>query len=295
MQSMRLSLTILCLAIGIESSSQAKFPDLSSAGSITQKVGFTTIAVQYERPAARGRKIFGDLVPYGEVWRTGAGRCTQLSFTDMVVINNTKVDAGTYALLTIPGKSEWTIILNTDTSLYGTGRYDKTKDEIRFVTKPDSAARFYESFTIDIDIVPNNAIVYLSWEKTQVSFFVNTGADRKTVDLIQQTLLTGKSTVADEYAAAVEYYFFMNKDLDKALKLVGLAISKDPKQPWYHKLKVDVLEKQGNYREALQAALQQLDFLKQHDNELGWDAETLRVAVDEVTSRVEYLTTKTNR
>ena len=102
-------------------------PVLSPEGSIRQKVGITTISVVYERPAARGRTIFGDLVPYGKLWRTGAGNCTKIKVGDDVVINDKIVPTGTYSLFAIPDQNEWTIILNTDTTLYGTQGIMKAK------------------------------------------------------------------------------------------------------------------------------------------------------------------------
>ncbi len=281
--------SILFLLLSSEAVSQATFPELSPGGSIIQKVGFTTISVHYERPAVRGRNIFGDLVPYGEIWRTGAGKCTRISFSESVLINNLKVASGTYAIFTIPGANEWTVILNSDTSLYGTGRYNKAMDVIRFQTKPKIAGRFYESFTIDIDVVPSNAVVYLSWGTTQVHFLVDTGADNKTVEFIDDVLMNGKSLKAEEYAAAVEYYFFRNEDLDKAVTLIDLAIKRNPKQAWFYNLKVDVLEKQGNYAEALRAVREELAFLEAHGQELGWDDKTLSVVVEDSKSRAADL------
>jgi tetratricopeptide (TPR) repeat protein len=286
---MKINLTFLFSLISAALFSQANFPPLSAAGSISQQVGFTTITVDYERPSARGRKVFGELVPYGEVWRTGAGKCTRITFGDAVMINDMKVDKGTYSLFTIPEKDEWTIILNSDTSLYGAGRYDVAKDVIRIAAKPESSARFFESFTIDIDIVPNNAVIYLSWEETQVRFFVDTGADNQTVAFIDTILMNGVSDKVEEYAAGVEYFIFQGKDLHKALVLIDLAIERNPRQPWYYKLKVDVLEKQGNYSDALLAAMKELDFLEKHGKEFGWDEETLRVALEGTKSRVAHL------
>ena len=287
---MKILLTALGLLINCTLFSQSNFPALSSAGTISQVVGFTTIRIEYERPAARARKIFGDLVPYDEVWRTGAGKCTRISFDTPVVIDNKSVEAGTYSLFTIPGRDKWTIILNSDTSLYGAGRYDPAKDITRFVATPLPTTRFYESFTVDIDVVPNNALIYLAWEKTQVSFLIDTGADKKTVAYIDENLMTGKSVDANEYAAAVEYYIFQNKDLDKALTLIDFAIARNARESWYYSLKVDVLEKQGKYAEARLAAIRHLDLLELHGREFGWDEETLRVAIAGIKTRVNQLT-----
>ena len=290
---MKIFLSALGLLITTWVYSQSNFPPLSSPGHVSQLVGFTTIAIEYERPAARARKIFGDLVPYDKVWRTGAGKCTRISFDNSVLIDNKNVPAGTFSLFTIPGRDKWTIILNSDTSLYGAGRYNSAKDILRFVVTPVATKRFYESFTIDIDVVPNNALIYLAWEETQVNFLVDTGSDNRTVKYIDDNLMTGKSPNTDEYAAAVEYYIFQNKDLDNALTLIDLAISRNARESWYYNLKVDVLEKQGNYADALVAAMNFVDLLEQHDkNFFGWNEETFREVITGAKSRAAGLEQK---
>ncbi len=290
---MKIFFSALGLLITSALVAQSNFPALSPAGRISQVVGFTTITVDYERPAVRGREIFGDLVPYGEVWRAGAGKCTRINFDRAVAIDNKAIAAGTYSLFTVPRKDKWTIILNSDTSLYGAGRYDVAKDVVRFDVKAESSTRFYEAFTIDIDVVPNNAVIYLSWEKTTVHFAVDTGADQKTIAFIDETLLTEKSLKANEYGAAVEYYLYQGRDLDKALKLTDLAVARDPKESWYYNLKVDVLEKQGNYADALVAAMNFVDLLEEHDKDFfGWNEETFRGVITGAKSRAAELKQK---
>jgi hypothetical protein len=185
--------------------SQGNFPDLSPKGYVMQKAGFTTISVDYERPAARGRKIFNDLVPYNKLWRTGAGNATKMRFSTPVVIHDKNIVAGNYSILTIPGPNEWTVILNNDTTLYGLQGYNQSKDVLRFNTNAEKTARYYESFTIDIDIIPHNAMIYLAWGNTQIHFKVETGSDKKTDDYINSNLLTDKSTDPAQYATAAEY------------------------------------------------------------------------------------------
>lgn len=110
----------------------AQIPSLSPLTELRQNVGNTTVSIEYERPAARGRQVFGGLIPYGKVWRTGAGHCTKLTFSRKAWINNQAVTAGKYSLFTIPTEQEWTIILNRDTTLYGSSDYNPTMDVIRF-------------------------------------------------------------------------------------------------------------------------------------------------------------------
>lgn len=247
---MRTLLIIFFLTATSISFSQTIFPNLSPKGRIEQKIGLTNISVDYERPAARGRKVFGELVKYDKLWRTGAGNCTKIDFSKDVVIHNKNISKGTYSIFTIPGTNEWTVILNKDTTLYGVSSYDATKDIIRLKVKAYSTARYYESLTIDIDIVPNNAIVYVSWENTFISFEVKTESDKVVNDFIQQYLLTDKSRNPDEYAAASEYYYYLNKDLDRALVLIDKAIALK-NESWYYRQKVDILELQKKYKEAI--------------------------------------------
>ncbi len=289
---MKILLSVLFSIAIIESFSQANFPDLSPKGSVRQKVGFTTISVDYERPAARGRKIIGELVPYDKLWRTGAGNCTRVRFSENVSINSMTISAGTYSLFTIPNSVEWTVILNSDTTLYGSQSYDKNKDIFRFKAKSEATSRYYESFTIDIDVIPYNAAIYLAWENTQIHFKVETGTDKRTIEFINQNLLTDKSDDPDQYATAVEYYLYSNKDLDKALILVNKAITKNPKQAWFYALKVDVLEKQKQYTEAIAAGNAELEFMQKYGKEIGWSAETQRVAIEACKARIESMKRK---
>ncbi|MEO0735011.1 MAG: DUF2911 domain-containing protein, partial [Bacteroidota bacterium] len=126
-----------------------KIPSPSPEGILTQVIGNTTLHFRYERPSVRGRKIFGGLVPYGEVWRTGAGNCTTIAFDHSVVLGKQPVPAGKYALLTVPGPAEWTVILNTDTTLYGAYKYDPARDVIRFRVPAHLKRRGGMSFVYD--------------------------------------------------------------------------------------------------------------------------------------------------
>jgi len=130
------------------------FPSLSPKGEITQMVGTTKLRIEYERPSVRKRKIFGELVPFHKVWRTGAGLCTRISFDKRVIIGKQQIDAGKYSLFTIPSEDQWIVMLNRDTTLYGHGFYDSQKDVIRFIVKPEETHRFYETLTIDVDLIP---------------------------------------------------------------------------------------------------------------------------------------------
>src|SRR5688572_14777559 len=196
----------------------------SPPGTILQTIGNTQLQVEYERPLARKRKIFGDLVPWNQVWRTGAGRCTRIMFDKPVIIEGQKVAAGHYSLFTIPNQKHWVVILNSDTSLYGSYGYDAAKDIARFVVSPTATSRKYEALTIDVDLVQSNARIYISWVDTQVSFAVETSTAGEAKKFINQELLTGKNKNSDAYFEASQFLLFEKEDLGQALKLADKAI-----------------------------------------------------------------------
>jgi hypothetical protein len=285
---MRTIFSIMFLLSIITCYSQPHFPELSPKGLVKQKVGFTTIEINYERPAARGRRIFGELVPYNKLWRTGAGNCTKIKFNQSVVIDGKRINAGTVSLLTIPGPTDWTIILNSDTTLHGIRSYSQSKGLIRFHVNPEKSSRHYESLTIDIDVIPNNAALYISWERTQIHFTIETESDKRTDEFIKQTLLINKSTDPNEYAAAAEYYFYLNKELDRALILINSAILRK-NESWYFRLKIDLLEKQTKYQEAIEVANQAIEVIQKKTE---WDTQTKQHNIDEYKARIKELETK---
>lgn len=268
--------------------SQFNFPELSPKGVLEQKIGSTFITIAYERPAARGRQIFGGLVTYDKLWRTGAGNCTKISFSDAVIINNKRIEKGTYSLFTIPGKKSWTVILNSDTTLYGTPNYDEQKDIVRFQTDSQQSTRFYESFTFDIDVVPNNAKIYMSWGNTQISFKVDTEIDRLSNKFIAENLLTDKSNNADEYATAAEYYYYRNENLDQAIWLINKAIAKKG-EAWYYRQKIDILEKQKKYQEAISFSNLTIEV---NQKRTDWSELEKRQSAEDMRKRIEALKEK---
>jgi len=275
---------LIFLIITSDSFSQISFPSLSPKGRIEQNIGLTNLTIDYERPAARGRKIFGGLVKYDKLWRTGAGNCTKITFSKPVIIDNKKVNQGTYSIFTIPGMSEWTVILNKDTTLYGSGSYSEKNDLIRFKAKVQYTDRHYESLTIDIDVIPNNAVIYIAWERTQISFRVDTEIDKMVNESIEQNLLTDKSEDPEEYAMAAEYYYFLNKNLDRAKILIDKAIARR-NEAWYYRQKIDILERQKKYKEAIECTRLAISL---DQNRADWDAKSKKESKEEYEKRIDY-------
>jgi len=277
--------------ISVHLIAQVNFPDLSAKGSIRQKVGFTTISIVYERPAARGRKIFGELVPYNELWRTGAGNCTRIKFDEDVLVGNTLIAAGTYALFTIPDLREWTVILNSDTTLYGTGGYDESKDIVRFNTAAEATDRYYESLTIDVDVIPDDAELTISWERTRASFEIKTETDKKVAKIVNEQLLSGKVKDAQTLAMGAEYYYFLGRDLETGLALINKAMDISTTS-WYYALKVDILTKQKRYDEAIETLKRNMAFVKTNpenwtEGELGHVLKGQEIQMKELQSKIK--------
>ncbi len=249
--------------------SEYPYPSLSPKGNIYQVVGNTTIKIEYERPSVRKRQIFGELVPWGKVWRTGAGSCTKISFDKDVKVGGQKIEAGKYSLFTIPNIQEWIIILNKDTTLYGSYDYDYKKDVARFVTIPIKSNRFYETLSLDIEILPNNAKIYLSWANVQVSFDVETTTDSEIEKLIEEELLTKKNKDSDIYAGAAEYLFFRGDNLMDAITLAEVAIEINENNGWARSLKIKIYEKMKLF----DTALTEIDDYIKYAQGRKWDDE----------------------
>lgn len=181
--------------------------------------------------------------------------------------------------------------MNTDTTLYGVASYDNKNDLLRFKAETQSTDRHYESLTIDIDVIPNNAIVYIAWEKTQIAFHVETESDKVANDFVQQYLLTDKSKDSDEYATAAEYYYYLNKDLDRAPVLIDKAIAKK-NESWYYRQKIDILEKQMKYKEAIDCANLAISI---NQKRTEWDLKTKQQSEEEYKRRIEFFKDRLNK
>lgn len=162
-----IALFALCALFG-NSYGQDEKPAPSPTATFSQKVGLTEVTIVYSRPSKKGRTIMGELVPYGKVWRTGANATTKITFSDDVKIGGKDLAAGTYALFTIPGESEWTIMFSKDIKS-GAGGYKESEDAVRVKVESIKIAETVETFLINIeDNKPNSAIIELLWESTLV-------------------------------------------------------------------------------------------------------------------------------
>jgi len=172
--------------LGAAQSFTLDLPRQSQHAVITQRIGITDITINYHRPLVAGRKVWGGLVPYGEVWRAGANENTTITFTDPVTIEGKALDRGTYGLHMIPGADNWVLIFSKNATSWGSFTYDKAEDALRVDVKP-RAADMHEALTYDFDEVkPDSTVVVMEWEKVAVPFKV--GVD--THDIVEASLKT---------------------------------------------------------------------------------------------------------
>jgi hypothetical protein len=247
---------------------QLKTPPASPVAKLSQEVGLTKVEVEYSRPSAKGRKIFGDLVRMGEMWRTGANASTKVTFGDDVMVGpaNSKLSKGTYALYTIPNKDKWTVIFYTNTSYWGTPDDNYKEEEVaaKFDVAVENLSGTVESFTIGIDDLRNNgAELELSWEKTKINIPFSVDTDAKVMADIK-TQLEGPS--ANTYYAAARYYLEEKKDLNLALDWVNKALEKGGDKFWVIRSKALILGGLGRYQEAIAVAEASSELAKKEGN-----------------------------
>ena len=185
----RASILILVLAIaGSALGQQIRTPRVSPQASLTQTVGLTDITIKYNRPGVKGRSIWGGLVPYDKVWRTGANEATTITFSDDVTIEGQALPKGTYSLHTIPGRDQWTVIFNSVADQWGSYSYDAAKDVVRVQVKPERAEfREWMGFEIE-DMTTDTAKIALRWENVAVPFTVNTNSTARTMTQLRNAM-----------------------------------------------------------------------------------------------------------
>ena len=233
---------------------QIQMPQASPSAKISQKVGLTDVVVDYSRPSTKGRKIFGELVPFGQVWRTGANGATVLTFSTEVSISGTKVPAGSYALYSIPGKSTWTMILSKNTKLWGAIGYDAKDDLLRFEASPSKTSRMYDSFEISFNkLTDNSADLSIKWEQTRVDFNIQTDVDPIVMADIKKQVIDAQSTNPALLYQAANYYFSSNKDTNQAYTWIKQSTDSDPKY-WTLHLRAKIELSLGKKTEALESA-----------------------------------------
>ena len=263
---MKRILLALCLGCAVfnVSAQQLKTPAPSPGQTIKQDFGLSSIELSYSRPSVKGRKIFGDVRPYGVVWRTGANGATTLTFGDDVTIGGTLIKAGKYGLLTIPDKDSWVIIISKQLDVTSPAAYKKEEDVVRVTAKPILLKDKMETFTMQFaNVTAATCDLYMMWENTGIALPISTDIDTKVMAQI-------KSLPQDDkfpYFSAASYYLDNGKDLNQALVWFNTAAEKDPKAYWILYQKASCLAKLGKKEEAKATALKSIEVAKEGKND----------------------------
>jgi len=249
-KSITLALIILCSSNAF--AQQLKVPAASPLQTVKQAFGLSEITIEYSRPGVKGRVVFGDVVPYGKIWRTGANSTTKITFGDDVKIEGVDVKAGTYGFYTIPNKDSWEIMLYKDLTLGGNVEDYKTENEvIRVKVKPASLTEKVETYTMGIaNVTSTSANIELTWENTKVAVAVVTEIDSKIMKTIESTIIADNRP----FYQAASYYYENNKDLKQALEWAEKAMKANPKAYWVVLLKAKIQIKLNDKKGAIATA-----------------------------------------
>jgi len=240
-----------------------KTPAPSTPQYVRQDFGLSSIELSYSRPGVKGRKIFGDLVPFGKVWRTGANQATTLTFGDPVTIGGTKIPAGKYGLLSIPGADEWTIIITRQLDVTSPAAYKPDQDVVRLTAKTHDLPFSVETFTILFsDVTSTSCNLQLIWDNTIVMVPITTDIDSKIMAEIDNAMNKDNHP----YYTAAYYYLENGKDLNKALEWFDKALAQDPTAFFVAYQKARCQAKLGKKQDAIATAKKAIDLAKQANN-----------------------------
>lgn len=243
---------------------QLKTPAASPSQTIKQEFGLSSIELNYSRPGVKNRKVYGDLVPFGKVWRTGANQATTLTFGDEVTIGGKKVPAGTYGLLTIPDKNSWTFIISKQVDVTSPAAYKQDMDVVRVEAKPMKTDYPFETFTMQFaNVKPTTVELMLLWENTAVALPISTDVDAKVMKQIDDLM----NKDSKPYFGAAMYYMENGKDLNQAMVWFDKAAQVQPKAFWVHHQRANALAKLGRKEDARAAAKTSMDLARDAKND----------------------------
>ena len=243
---------------------QLRTPAPSTTQTIKQDFGLSTVELNYSRPGMKGRKIYGDLVPFGKVWRTGANNATALTFGDEVIIGGTKVPAGKYGLLSIPDKDNWTLIITKQTDVTSPAAYKQDMDVVRVNVKPESLSNTNETFSMQFqNVKPTSLDLAIVWDKTQVSLPISTDVESKVMAQIKSAM----ERDTRPYFQAAMYYLETDKDLNQALTWFDKALEQSPNAFWIYHQKANALAKLGKKEEARLTANKSMELARAQKND----------------------------
>ena len=260
---MKQFLIVCFIAIAVTASAQLKTPAPSPTQTVKQDFGVSSIELIYSRPGMKGRKIFGDLVPWNAVWRTGANNATRIKFNDDVTFGGQPLKAGEYALYTVPGENEWEIIINKGSANWGTD-YRQPDDIFRVKVKPMKLNEPVETFTMQFsNVKPTSTDLKIMWDRTAVAVPITTDIDKKVMAQIN-TLMTNDSR---PYFQAAMYYLDNGKDLNQALQWFDKGIEQNPTAFYMYYQKANALAKLGRKAEAITTSQKSMQLAREQKND----------------------------
>lgn len=242
-----------------------KTPAPSPAQTIKQSFALGEVTVDYSRPSVKGRVVFGDVVPFGKTWRTGANGATKITFTEDVKFEGKDVKAGTYAIYTVPNKDSWEVMLYTDLTIGGNVASYKAENELlRVKVTPTALPAKVETFTINFaDVTATATTLELLWDKTRVPVKITAEIDAK----IMKNIETSMATDARPYFQSASYYYENNKDLKQALVWANKAVELNPSAFWIMLLKARIELKLNDKTAAIASAEKTVALAKEAQND----------------------------
>ena len=250
-------------------SAQIKTPQPSPTATISQQVGVSNITVEYSRPGAKKRKIFGDLVPFDKMWRTGANKATKITFEEDVIFGGQKIRKGSYSLFTIPDEKAWKILLNKETELWGVDDYDESAEVFNQTIETKKSMDFVESLTIDFGSFEDfSAVLSIKWANTIAEIEIKSMAAKKIEKQYYELLTNGLS--ANDYYNGAKFFANNSTNQDIALQWINIAIKRKPEAFWmvYHKARI--LKNLGEKKEAANAAELVIDLASKQKEDYGY-------------------------
>ena len=267
------------LLLSAQDKVQIRVTSASPAASFEQEVGSGKIKITYSRPLVRGRKIFGELVPFDKLWRTGASDCTVITTSEDISFGNNVLKAGSYSIFSIPSINDWTIIVNSDTTLHGETGYDEKKDIMRFKVPLEKSPNFYETFTIELNDINSKGEAFLKilWENTMVKIPVKSKEDDTIVALIDQHIIKGKTQDANLLFQAANYYYSTNRDYKQAIIWLLEAEKINPQNFYYPNLRQKLASENKDYTIAIEAAKRAISIA---------DKEKMKKTIDSLNNKI---------
>jgi Protein of unknown function (DUF2911) len=249
----KITLFVVALGLSVVSFAQSlNVPAASPTQTLKQGFGTSDISLDYSRPSANGRVVFGNVVPFDKMWRTGANSSTKITFGSDVKVEGKDVKAGTYAIYSVPGKDSWDVMLYKDLTIGGNVAKYKTEDEVvRVKVKPSKVSEKVESFTVNFNgFTPTSTSLEMVWENTKVALAITTDIDVTVMKNIEKYIINDSRP----FYSAATYYYDNNKDQNLAMEWVNKALAMNPKGYWMHLLKAKIAKKLNDKATATAAA-----------------------------------------